>query len=143
MSKLNRRKFIQISSLAAANMAVLSSSGKTSIFVEKLPGEELTLKLLKAGFVSPPDCMKKIFTIAAILLFFGFSVKSHTLKLKHDTTLQINIPVLKAYCFVKTPVYSALRPEPVQMPNGYLRATDQSVPMPTHKIEFIFGGIKK
>jgi len=81
------------------------------------------------------NCMKKIFTTAAILLFFGFSVKSQTLKLKRDTTLQISIPVFKAYSFVKTPAYSALRPEPVRMPNGYLRAADQSVAMPTHKVE--------
>ena len=83
--------------------------------------------------------MKKIFTTAAILLFFGFSVKSQTLKLKRDTTLQISIPVLKAYSFVKTPAYSALRPEPVWMPNGYVKATDKSIPMPVHKVEITPG----
>ncbi|HMI04531.1 MAG TPA: hypothetical protein VK541_18720 [Pedobacter sp.] len=87
--------------------------------------------------------MKKIFTAVAVLLFFSFCVKGQTLRLKRDTTLQISTPILKAYRFVKTPVYSALRPEPVRMPNGYVKAADQSVPMPTHKIEFIFGGIKK
>lgn len=87
--------------------------------------------------------MKKIFTTAAILIFFGFSVKSQTLKLKRDTTLQINIPVLKAYSFVKTPAYSAVRPEPVRMPNGYLKAADNSVPMPTHKFEAVQAEIKK
>lgn len=87
--------------------------------------------------------MKKIFTIAAALIFFGFCVRGQTLKLKRDTTLQINIPVLKAFLFVKTPVYSSLRPEPVRMPNGYLKAADQSVPMPTHKVEITSGGTKK
>ncbi len=87
--------------------------------------------------------MKKIFTIAAMLLLFGLSVKSQNLKLKRDTTLQISIPVLKAYRFVKTPVYSTARPEPVRMPNGYFRATDLSVPMPTHKFEAVQAEIKK
>lgn len=87
--------------------------------------------------------MKKIFTTAAILIFFGFSVKSQTLKLKRDTALRISIPVLKAYGFVKTPAYSAVRPEPVRMPNGYLKAADKSVPMPTHKVEIISGEKKK
>jgi hypothetical protein len=87
--------------------------------------------------------MKKIFTTVAVLLFFGFSVKSQALKLKRDTGLRISIPVLKAYNFVKTPAYSAVRPEPARMPNGYLRAADQSVPMPTHKVEIISGEKKK
>jgi hypothetical protein len=87
--------------------------------------------------------MKKIFTTAAILLFSGFCVKSQTINLKRDTMLQINIPVLKAYNFVKTPTYSALRPEPARMPNGYLRTADKSVPMPTHKFEAAQAEIKK
>jgi hypothetical protein len=87
--------------------------------------------------------MKKIFTIAAVLLFFGFCVKGQTLKLKPDTTFRLNIPALNTYRFVKTPSYSASRPEPVRMPNGYTRAADQSIPMPTHKVEIISGEKKK
>ena len=84
-------------------------------------------------------CMKKIFTTAAVLLFFSFCFKGQTLKLKRDTILQINTPVLQAYRFVKTPVYSALRPAPVRMPNGYVRADDKSAPMPVHKVEITPG----
>lgn len=58
MPNLNRRKFIQISSLVAANMAVFSLNSKASIFDEKPTEEELTLKLLKAGFTNPPDSAK-------------------------------------------------------------------------------------
>ncbi|WP_316812626.1 glycosyl hydrolase [Pedobacter heparinus] len=58
MSNLNRRKFIQISSVVAANMVVFSLNSKASVFDENLTAEDLTLKLLKAGFMSPPDSAK-------------------------------------------------------------------------------------
>ena len=81
--------------------------------------------------------MKKIFTTAAILLLFGLYVKGQARKSKPDTALRSSTLVPKVNPFVIAPVYSAARPEPVPIPNGYDKSADISVPMPTHKLKII------
>ncbi|WP_231426199.1 glycosyl hydrolase [Pedobacter sp. Leaf250] len=53
MSAINRRKFIQISSLTAANIAVISASGAAHLLDINNPTD--SLNLLEKAFLNPPD----------------------------------------------------------------------------------------
>jgi hypothetical protein len=79
--------------------------------------------------------MREIFTIAAALCLFGFCVKGQTVPLKLDTTFRNDHT--KDRNFVKSPAYSVIRPEPLQIPNGYAASSDKSIPIPTHKVDSV------